>query len=83
LFRLKVVKLAFAPPSRTRYPRTVADSRWPFEPDPVIEVYKRDIDRTLIRENLKRSVEERLDNLIALQRFSEELQRARRATRRP
>jgi hypothetical protein len=48
----------------------MADSRWPLETDPVIEVYKRDIDRTLIRENLKRSVEERLENLIALQRFA-------------
>jgi hypothetical protein len=28
-------------------------------PDPVIEAYKEDVDRTLLRENLKRSVEER------------------------
>ena len=28
--------------------------------DPVIEVYKKDVDRTLLRENLKLSVEERL-----------------------
>ena len=60
----------------------MADSRWPFESDPVIEAYKRDIDRTLIRENLKRSVEERLENLIALERFAEELHRARRAAKR-
>lgn len=51
----------------------------PFEPDPVIEIYKRDIDRTLIRENLKKTVRERLENLMALQRFSAELQRAGRA----
>lgn len=31
--------------------------------DPVIELYKRHIDRTLIRENLKLTVEERLLNL--------------------
>lgn len=50
--------------------------------DPVVEVYKRDIDRTLIRENLKRSVEERLAGLIELQRFAEELSRAgKQATR--
>jgi hypothetical protein len=31
------------------------------QPDPVIEAYKKDVDRILIRENLKRSVEEDLD----------------------
>jgi hypothetical protein len=52
------------------------------EPDPVIEAYKRDVDRTLIRENLKRSIEERLEALIELQRFAEELHRAGRKIRR-
>ena len=46
------------------------------EPDPIIEAYKRDVDRTLIRENLRRSVQERFDRLIALQRFADELRRA-------
>ena len=50
--------------------------------DPVIEVYKKDIDRTLLRENLKLSVEDRLRQLMELQRFAEELQRAGRAARR-
>lgn len=49
-----------------------------FPPDPVIEAYKRDIDRTSIRENLRRSPEERVRNLQALQRFAEELRRAGR-----
>jgi hypothetical protein len=31
------------------------------------------VDRTLIRENLRRSVEERFLNLMDLQRFAEEL----------
>ncbi len=44
-------------------------------PDPVIEYYKRFVDRTLIRENLRRSVEERLANLMALQESAEELRR--------
>ena len=44
--------------------------------DPVIEAYKKDVDRTLIRENLKLTVEQRLDNLVALQKFAEELRRA-------
>lgn len=51
------------------------------EPDPVIEVYKRHVDRTLLRENLKRSVAERLANLVALQRFAEEVRRAGRKAR--
>ncbi|HEY5610286.1 MAG TPA: hypothetical protein VIL97_03695 [Thermoanaerobaculia bacterium] len=41
--------------------------------DPVIEAYKRDVDRTLIRENLKKTHEERLLALIELQRFAAEL----------
>lgn len=48
----------------------------PFEPDPVIEAYKKDIDRSLLRENLKRSVEERLRDLVRLQRFADEWWRA-------
>jgi hypothetical protein len=32
----------------------------PIEPDPVIEVFKKEIDRTLLRENLKLTVEERI-----------------------
>ena len=47
-----------------------------FEPDPTIEAYKRDIDRTLIRERLKRTPAERVEDLVALARFAEELQAA-------
>lgn len=46
------------------------------DPDPVVEAYKQHVDRSLIRENLKRSVEERLEALMQLQRFAEELRRA-------
>src|SRR5688500_10711192 len=54
----------------------------PVEVDPVIEAYKRDIDRTLLRENLRKSVEEQLAALVALQRLAEEARRAgRRASR--
>lgn len=49
--------------------------------NPIIELYKRDADRTLIRENLKVSVTERFERLMALQRFAEEMQRAGRAAR--
>jgi hypothetical protein len=47
-------------------------------PDPVIEAYKKDVDRTLLRENLKRSPAERLQNLVALQRLADEARRAGR-----
>jgi len=49
---------------------------WPSS-SPVIERYKRDVDLTLIRENLRRSPEERLKALQALQSFAAELRRAR------
>jgi len=49
--------------------------------DPVIEVYKQDIDRTLLRQNLKLSVEERLRQLMELQKFAEELRKARERLR--
>jgi len=48
------------------------------EPDPVIEAYKKDVDRTLLRANLARTIQERLQNLARLQRFGEELRRAGR-----
>ncbi len=50
--------------------------------DPVIEVYKKDIDRTLIRRNLKLSHEERLQNAMELQRFAQELRKAGRRVKR-
>jgi hypothetical protein len=45
-------------------------------PDPVIDAYKPGIDRTLFRENLKRTPDERLRALQQLQAFAEELRRA-------
>jgi hypothetical protein len=52
------------------------------EPDPVIEAYKKDVDRSLIRENLKLSPEERVLKLMQLQRFADELRRAGQCLRR-
>jgi hypothetical protein len=49
--------------------------------DPVIEAYKKDVDRTLLRENLRLTVEQRWRKLMDLQRFQAELQRAGRAAR--
>lgn len=55
---------------------------FPLEPDPVIELYKKDVDRTLFRENLKLTVEQRFLKLMELQRFAEELRRAGREARK-
>jgi hypothetical protein len=49
--------------------------------DPVVEAYKKDIDRTLIRENLKLTVEERFRKALALMRFADEMRRAGREAR--
>jgi len=51
------------------------------EIDPVVEAYKKDIDRTLIRENLKLTVEERFRKAMTLARFADELRRAGREAR--
>ncbi len=51
------------------------DERWAIlrqyglEVDPVIEAYEKDVDRTLLRQNLRRSVAERFQNLQAMQQF--------------
>jgi hypothetical protein len=47
----------------------------------VIEAYKPGVDRTLIRANLKRTVEERFEQLMDMQRFAAEMRRAGRAAR--
>ena len=49
--------------------------------DPVIEAYKKDVDITLIRENLRLTVDQRFQQLMKLQEFAEELQRAGRKAR--
>ncbi len=52
------------------------------DPDRVVAGYTRDVDRTLPRESLERSVAERLGAPIELRRLAEELRRAgRRAAR--
>ncbi len=44
--------------------------------DEVIEAYKRHLDRSLLRENLKLSPEERIRKLAAVVRAQDELRRA-------
>ena len=47
--------------------------------NPVIEAFKRDVDRTLLRANLKLTPQQRVEKLLAMQVFHEEARRARRA----
>ena len=49
--------------------------------DPVVEAYKRDIDWSLVRENLRKTPEERVLGLIDLIRLADEAQKAGRALR--
>ncbi len=44
--------------------------------DPLIEAFKKDVDRTLLRENLKLSQEERGRKLIDFARFAQALREA-------
>jgi hypothetical protein len=60
---------------------------WPNEPppaddhDPVIEVYKKDVDRTLLRANLKLTVEERFLKFERFWQYAQELREAGRNSR--
>lgn len=62
----------------------MSQSSQPDEPrsgvDPVIEAYKRDVDRTLLRENLRLTPDERLKRLEA---FIHDLEALRAARRNP
>ncbi len=49
--------------------------------DPVIEVYKKDIDRTLLRENLKLTVTERFEKFERFMEYVYEMQAAGRKAR--
>jgi hypothetical protein len=48
-------------------------------PDPVIEAYKKDIDRTLLRENLKLTPDQRVRKMLD---FAEAVKRIRGAARK-
>lgn len=55
--------------------------RFGLEPDPVIEAYKKDVDRTLLRANLRRTADERWRNFLAAYHLAEEVRRAGAAAR--
>ena len=52
----------------------------PLPVDPVIEAYKKDVDRTLLRENLKLNPQQRLEKF---ERFIVQLAELRGAAKRP
>ncbi len=47
------------------------------DPSPVIEAYKKDVDRTLLRENLKLTTDERIEKMISALRFVEAVQNSK------
>lgn len=47
----------------------------------IIELYKRDVDRSLLRDRLKRTPEQRLIDLMRMQRLAEEIAHAGRRSR--
>jgi hypothetical protein len=57
------------------------DPEPPADLDPVVRAYWDGVDVTLLRENLKLTVEQRLDKLMAMQRFAEEMREAGRRMR--
>ena len=58
------------------------DLREQLAADPVIEAYKKDVDRTLLIENLRRTPEQRMQGLVAMARLRAETGRARRVAER-
>lgn len=57
---------------------TMAHEEWI---DPVTEAYKRGVDRTLLRKNLRLTPEERILAAMELQKLAEEVRRAGREAR--
>ena len=61
---------------RERHRGVAAIGSTTLEADAVVVAYKRDVDRTLLRENLRRTVQQRVENLMALQQLASEARRA-------
>jgi hypothetical protein len=59
----------------------MADEFVSLAPDPVIEAYKKDVDRTLLRENLKLTPDQRLAKLQDFVGFVADLRDAGRRAR--
>jgi hypothetical protein len=59
----------------------MVDESVSLEPNPIIEAYKRDVDRTLLRENLKLTPDQRLAKLQDFVGFLGDLREAGRRAR--
>ena len=75
-------------PSDTETLREVyVGSREPLPPadvfDPVIEAYKKDVDRTILRENLKLSPQERSEKFVSFMKSVWQLRAVAEKERRP
>lgn len=57
---------------------SMASDDRPLSPDPVIEYFKKDVDRTLLREHLKLTPQQRLEKLVGFMRALDRLKAARR-----
>ena len=73
-----LVTLAFGKGPEDTFLMTDASTPLPISlaASPTIDAYKRDVDRTLLRENLKLTPDERLKKMISVLRFTEELRRS-------
>jgi hypothetical protein len=58
-------------------PREPAFLTVSLDPNPTIEAYKKDVDRTLLRENLRLTTTERVRKMIAALRFAETVRTSR------
>ena len=54
----------------------MSDWKLPFPPNPVVEAYKKDVDRTLFRANLQLTPTQRLQKLMEMQVWAIELRKA-------
>jgi hypothetical protein len=72
-------------PARDPDMRTTADNQAELAPadyyDPVIEAYKKDVDRTLLRENLRLTVQQRFEKFERFMECVYELREAGRKAR--
>lgn len=66
---------------RLRYTASMGDQRIVIESDPVIEEFKKDIDRTLLRANLKLTPEQRLEKMLSAARGAAVLREAFKKSR--
>jgi hypothetical protein len=56
----------------------MASNDRPLSPDPVVEYFKKDVDRTLLREHLKLTPQQRLEKLVGFMRSLDRLKASRR-----